>query len=189
MNQHVDRRTTLSTASAIVTALYPEEADPVVQIGRQLGDAYREDEANQIAEAAARRAKDGSRECYAKNRQSHSWDCVEALRAMLSHRQATTLEGAAIQIAGATTIVDMIWDQFPEENETYQIKQDFRALVRLLYSALTAIDAVLLRKVDDLVCKDFGGQNYMSPFVSVDAAQDYLQGKIKERTSSNGSDD
>jgi len=71
----------------------------------------------------------------------HEYDRDQALRQMLSLERATSLEGAAMQIAEAISSFALIWDQFPEKSETYQIRQDCRRLNRLLFSALSVMQS------------------------------------------------
>jgi hypothetical protein len=159
---------TQNTANA--PDLYRDEPDPIVQIGRQLGDAYREADYND--ELSFRAANnDGGLEARARERRNHSQDRIDSLREVLTCYKATTLEGAAIQLAEATNLVDGLWDQFPREQETYHIKRDFRGLIRILYSALAFIDANNRRKVDHLVNPSFSGLEILNPFLPAELPQ------------------
>lgn len=156
--------------------LYRDEADIVVQIGRQIGDAYRKEDELQVTEFRARQENDHRRAIYAESRCQHEWDRIDTLRAALACYRATSTEGAAIQIAEALTLVDLIWDQYPRDEESYEVKNQFRTLNRLLYSAFAAIDAVTPQKTATLI-GHLEDSAWRSPFVEVDDALAFLDAK------------
>lgn len=67
---------------------------------------------------------------------NHEYDREWALRQYLSFERAESSAGAAIQISECLVALDSIWDQFPRESETFDVKQDHRRLNRLLFSVL-----------------------------------------------------
>jgi hypothetical protein len=115
-------------------------ADPAYVYGLQLGQVLDEAERLQELEYEATHAdQSGSKVIYRKA-EAHQSDISEALRGMIASVRATTLEGSAVQIANAISIVALIEDQYPEKAMTYKEKCQFRALDRLLFSALHAIN-------------------------------------------------
>jgi hypothetical protein len=144
-------------------------ADPILAIGRRLGDAQRRESLQNEANHDAGKAKKLSRQTYGEHRVAHTIDEIDALRMALSLAQATTLDGALIQVAEATSVADMIRDMFPEDAETYRVKATFRTLDRLLYSARHALERLSNNKLEELVSDVFSSP-HLSPFVTVDEA-------------------
>lgn len=155
------------TVSATATGL-PEGTDEVLALAARLGAAMRREEDLQVRASAAKRAKKLSAETYLDHAAEHSTDEIYALRDMIASVKATSLAGAAIQVAEALARVDMVWDQFPQEAETYRIKQDVRVINRLLYSVLDLVDGLAERKLAEIVTPEFGSP-YLNPWVPVEA--------------------
>lgn len=145
----------------------PQSSDTVVIFGRLLGEAYRASEAAQTHAFDAKRKNDMLEESAWEDAAAVEDDRIYALRDMLSLHVATSLEGVAIHLAEALTRIDFVRDQFPEVSESYQIKQDFRALNRLVYSALAFIDEQASTKLQQNVTDTFGSK-HLSPWTPVE---------------------
>lgn len=157
-----------ASVPAASEAVPADMIDELLALGIRLGAAIREEENLQSRSGAARRAKKLSAETYLDHAAEHVSDEVYALRDMIASVKATSLAGAAVQLAEALARVDMVWDQFPQEAETYRIKQDVRVINRLLYSVLDLVDGLAERKLAEIVTPDFGSP-YLNPWVPVEA--------------------
>jgi hypothetical protein len=95
----------------------------------------------------------------------HEYDRECALRQFLSFERAESCAGAAIQVAECLVALDMIWDQFPSESETFDVKQDYRRLNRLLFSVLRFLREVAAHELDG--CID---DTFRDPWLSAEEA-------------------
>lgn len=114
--------------------------DPAVEIGTLLGQSLDRDERFQEAQFDAGRTKRSSERTF-QEAADHEQDRSLALRALLSTVQATSVEGAVMQLAETIAVVDLVRDAYPEDAFDYEAKQKFRTINRLLFSALAAVDA------------------------------------------------
>lgn len=64
----------------------------------------------------------------------HEYDRELATRQLLSFEPAKSISGAAIQIEESLSALDLIWDQVPREAIGFETRQDYRRLIRLLFS-------------------------------------------------------
>ena len=103
-----------------------------------------------------------------KEAEETAWDQAEATRDMIANLQARSALGANVQIAEALDRFEMVWDSFPEGEQNYRLKQDARAIRRLLHSALDFYDSIAVRKLAD-IAPDLGARHF-SPWVSVKIA-------------------
>ena len=87
---------------------------------------------------------------------------------MIANLQARSALGANVQIAAALDRFEMVWDQFPNEAQNYRIRQDVRAVRRLLHSALDFYDSIAACKLADLA-PHVGGRN-LSPWKPVEVS-------------------
>ena len=137
--------TTQATAAAASSA-----RDPVAQIGRDLATNWRQvwrnddDLANHKAHSPEK-ARLQHLECHLADRR-------EALENMAAEIQASSLEGAMVQVMLACTAADMIAASTEETAE-----QDMRTVSKLLYSALS-----LLEEQAGVPREELGGEAYMT---------------------------
>lgn len=100
----------------------------------------------------------------------HEYDRELATRQLLSFEPAKSITGAAIQIAESLSALDLIWDQVPREAIGFETRQDYRRLIRLLFS----VRDFLLAQTE-LVPEHFKRMPG-NPWVPVDvAAQNYQE--------------
>ncbi|QXC50889.1 hypothetical protein KHC17_10115 [Agrobacterium salinitolerans] len=64
----------------------------------------------------------------------HEYDRELATRQLLSFEPAKSISGAAIQIEEGLSALDLIWDQVPSDAIGFETRQDYRRLIRLLFS-------------------------------------------------------
>ncbi|UXT64153.1 hypothetical protein FY133_00615 [Agrobacterium tumefaciens] len=64
----------------------------------------------------------------------HEYDRELATKQLLSFEPAKSIPGAAIQIEESLSALDLIWDQVPREAIGFETRQDYRRLIRLLFS-------------------------------------------------------
>lgn len=108
------------------------EFDAVVVLGQELGRAIKR--YNELDDAAS--------SPRAENTEAmHHYDMECCLRDAISVTEATSLPGAAIQIAVALIELNFLADQLPDEAQTYQTGKQVRAITRLLHSAMVTVDA------------------------------------------------
>ena len=86
---------------------------------------------------------------------NHEYDREWALRQSLSFERAESCAGAAIQVAECLIALDSIWGQFPSENETFAVKQDYRRLNRLLFSVLRFLKQEAASELDGCIDDTF----------------------------------
>ena len=103
-----------------------------------------------------------------KQAEEKAWDETCAIQEMIANVQANSALGATVQIAAALDRFEMVWDSFPEAEQNYRVKQDARAIRRLLHSALDFYDSIAVRKLAD-IAPDLGARHF-SPWVSVKIA-------------------
>lgn len=103
-----------------------------------------------------------------KQAEETAWDQAEAARDMIANLQARSPIGANVQIAEALDRFEMVWDSFPETEQNYRLKQDARAVYRLLHSALDFYDSIATCKLAD-IAPDLGGRNF-SPWKPVEVS-------------------
>ncbi|MFP5077014.1 hypothetical protein ACLE20_06870 [Rhizobium sp. YIM 134829] len=111
--------------------------DPVLAIARKLARA----------DAFSRLAEQNK----ARERVDHQEDRRANLRDQLALVEATTLAGAAVQVAELLNLFDTFRDCIPYGDITSQVERDARAIVRLAFSAMTALESAAGVKVDALV--------------------------------------
>lgn len=147
----------------------PVPADPAYVYGLQLGQEMDEQERLQELEYEASHAKQHRPECIYTNAEAHQNDLVLALRDMISSVRATTLQGSLVQIAVAIDVMSSIDDQYPEEGKDYQVRCQFRAVGRLLFSAITALNDLAGGELTRLHKSHFG-VSYCDPWKDPDEA-------------------
>ncbi|OEC94401.1 hypothetical protein [Rhizobium sp. YK2] len=126
-------------------------ADNVAKMVEALQPTYRQDKALELGQrlAAARRRHieldEKKLELPDKNHvatsifddaMDHEYDREWAIRQSLSFERAESSAEAAIQISECLVALELIWDQFPSERETFDVRKDYRRLNRLLFSVL-----------------------------------------------------
>ncbi len=100
----------------------------------------------------------------------HEYDRELATRQLLSFEPAKSIPGAAIQIQESLSALDLIWDQVPCEAIGFETRQDYRRLIRLLFS----VRDFLLSQTDSV--PDHFKRMPGNPWVPVDvAAQNYQE--------------
>jgi hypothetical protein len=146
----------------------PNETDEVLALAERLGKAFRRDEELQRKSSAAVRAKgDSCAHTYLENAENDASDEVAAIRFMLAMTKATTPAGAAMQLAEALTLVDLVRDAIPADATTFVVKRDVRLLNRLIYSALAVLEEQAGRKVVDVVTPGYANP-HMNPWTPVE---------------------
>jgi len=136
------RRQTRTTAAATSSA-----SDPVAQIGRDLASNWRQtwriDEEPQPADAV---------QWHRLNRlEMHLSDRRYALEAMAAEIQASSLEGAMVQLMLAHSQADLIAADGKESMDA-----EMRTVSKLLHSALA-----VLERVSNVPREELGGEAYM----------------------------
>lgn len=129
--------------------------DMIMRIAKDLGVAER---LREDYEAKARNKDDTISMTY-KRDEEHASDLTYSLRQMLSHHKATSLDGAAVQIAEIINIVGLLWDGIPEEAMDYDLRHHRRAFDRLAYSVLDFLNVQLATPVEALVYRHFANQH------------------------------
>ena len=125
--------------------------DPAAQIGRDLAATWRQiwrnDEKRPSTEAHS------PERTRLKHLDFHLGDRMEALEAMAAEVQASTLEGAMVQIMLAHAEADVMAASTEESSEA-----QMRTISRLLYSALTVLERVASAPREELgeayMCRD-----------------------------------
>lgn len=163
---------------AAISAALPEETDEVLALGARLGAAMRQEEDLLHRTSIAKQEKKYSAKVYLNGAAEHCADEIYTLRDMIASVRAKSLAGAAVQIAEALARVDLVWDQIPETHETYRVKQDMRAINRLLYSALGVVDNLAEQKLADVVTPDFGSR-YCDPWQPVEERCNELKARSR----------
>ena len=128
-----------------------DRRDPVLEYGRQLGASIKRYNDLDEKNFAARRERRDRDETMFKHAREHEYDRENALRAIIATMKASSLEGVAVQLAEAITLTGFLEDSFPEEEETFQVKENFRGLNRLLYSALAFVDETSSQKLSSFM--------------------------------------
>jgi hypothetical protein len=151
MNEHSN--TTAATGAAT----------PIMKLARQLSEAVAlYDKAEQLETAAKKRSLTSSEGvsflAIGGEAAKHFYDEELMVRAAIGMHKAECLEDAAVQIAEALIHFDMLCDQIPSNAETFQMQQDRRAILRLLYSAFDFIDGAASDKLAATL-----GSRYVSP--------------------------
>lgn len=135
------------TAAANAATLL-EESDELLALGAHLGAAMRR---------AAEQAKHLPSNRTADTAMQHTLDEVTAVRDMITTVKATTLVGAAIQIAEALERLDELAAEIESWGtpETSNADPEIRAIYRTLYSALEAVEDFSGHKLDDAITPMF----------------------------------
>jgi hypothetical protein len=121
--------------------------DPVADIALRLGRIDRRtDELSQAIGKVGRDSMDGT---YMEKEVDHLNGEVEAVREMLPYAKAATLLGAAVQISQAMIFVDRLYEKIEDPGHPADMLN--RQIVRLLYSALDAVEEALGQPVNDMV--------------------------------------
>lgn len=140
--------------------------DAAFELGRQLKVSKKR--YNYLDELSFEQAKDehvAKRICDEAGK--HEYDRELALRQLISFEPATSVEGALVQVAESISALDLIWDQFPKENEEFVVLQDYRRLQRLLFSVLRFLRSQSIQDVDDH-CNGLG----LDPWIEAEEAID-----------------
>jgi hypothetical protein len=124
-------------------------ADEAVALGKRLGDAYRR--RDHLEPWKFEVGSDPTPAIYFKNAAEDASDIVNVLRDTLCVVMATTLAGAAVQIAEAIARLDLLG----EGSESSEL----RAVHRLLYSALDVVGGLADRKLAEVVTPDFDNRH------------------------------
>jgi len=149
-------------------------SDEAVSIGQRLSEAMRLGDELENKLATQRSEKNLVATIYLETAASHAEDEQEMLREMLSIVKASSLAGAAIQIARAISLVDTICAC---SDESYlQVRGDVRAINRLLFSALDVVDARADRRLSETVSVLFGNP-HLNPWVPVEERRPDLSGE------------
>lgn len=165
--RHTTKPATKSQKAAPVAVSVTDDADPLVAIGIRLGVVMSlEDDLDARANEAGKERRI-SAEIYLKKALKHAVDEKYIQRNALSCLKATSLAGAALQIVEAMNIVDLAWNSVAEGDDTIQLDRDKRAIERLLFSALNAVERLAGLRVDDIVSPSFVGRN-LDPWLSVE---------------------
>ncbi|MBY5812906.1 hypothetical protein [Rhizobium leguminosarum] len=137
---------------AKMLALTEERRDLVLEYGRQLGTSInRYDELDKKSTIAHREKRDRDKTMFGLAR-DEEYDRELAIRAMIALTKASSLEGVAIQLHEAIVTVAFLQDDFPEDAENnFPVKQRFRQLNRLLFSALGFVDKAAGEKLSSLI--------------------------------------
>jgi len=156
------------TTSAPIPAMSNVLGDvDLMAIGQAIGMARAEQE---LAQDIASRAKTGNKpglQSEAERRRDGLDDAYQVLRDMLTLTKASSLEGAALQIAEAFARLDLVLDRIPNEilSADWHIRVDVRAINRLLFSALEFIDGAAARKIDEVADPYFANW-HMNPWTA-----------------------
>lgn len=135
------------TDAAILASLEAQigTTDPIVILGHQIGEHYR----RAAAFEAQKNAVEGNpaQELRAEANEERERDIERLLCGQLSTMKATTLDGAALQIAEASTRIDSLFSDIDEKALPAGALGEIRAIARLLYSALAMVDAKADRRI------------------------------------------
>lgn len=124
------------------------EADEVVVTARRMWAADDFTNEHAAARIVAAAASDHSAESYRRLAEKEAVDEYYAMQDLLPFVKATTLTGAALQIAEAMNIVQRLMDDFETAGEAHRRKH--RAVDRLLWSALDVVDEAASLKLSDV---------------------------------------
>lgn len=97
----------------------------------------------------AKKAHETTAEIHYASAIKYAADEMDAVRSILPFAKATTLSGAAVQIIETINAVDLLIDQFPE-NDDYSVKKNIRAIDLLLHSVLDLVDSLADQKLADI---------------------------------------
>ncbi|WEO64804.1 hypothetical protein [Rhizobium rhizogenes] len=160
-----DREQLVANVAKMVEALHPPHGhDQALELGRRLAAArQRHNELDEKSLELPDRSHVAS--SIFDDAMHHEYDRECALRQFLSFERAESCAGAAIQVAECLVSLDMIWDQFPSESETFDVKQDYRRLNRLLFSVLRFLRQVAAQELGD--CID---DTFRDPWLSAEEA-------------------
>lgn len=99
--------------------------------------------------------------------EEHAYDGEKAVLKLIASSPASSLEGAAIQIALALTYLDDIEDWCKEHGRIDRPRAKFRALDRLLYSARHVVEVAAGATLAEIVDPDFQ-VTHCDPWADVD---------------------
>ncbi|MBI1621474.1 hypothetical protein [Aquamicrobium zhengzhouense] len=112
----------------------PVAATPIVALASRLDDAMTLYSKAEVISWESQQDDNGTK-WASVSASKHAYDEELALRSMISMVKAESLEDVAIQLTYACVYLDLLWDQLSCDELTFNIKQDYRALLRLLHSA------------------------------------------------------
>ena len=139
----------MTTKTQTTPAAASSEGDPVAQIGRDLATTWRQvwrnDDEQPSAEAPL------SQHSRLERLEFHLADRREALEAMAAEIQASSLEGALVQIMLAHAAADIIAASSGENTEA-----NMRTVSKLLHSALAALE-----QATGVPREELGGEAYL----------------------------
>ena len=160
-----DREQLVINVTKMVEALHPSHAhDTALELGRRLAAARRRH--NELDEKKLELPdKNHVASSIFDDTMDHQYDRECALRQFLSFERAESCAGAAIQISECIVALDMIWDQFPSESETFDVRQDHRRLNRLLFSVLRYLRQEAADELDECI-----EDSFRDPWLSAEEA-------------------
>lgn len=124
--------------------------DPLLELAKAIAAADARVQEYGKKGTQARKIKDGVAETYLENAERHACDQYYSLREGLSCHEATTMEGAMIQVAEAYNLVDRLWDIVPEGDHDREGKKIKRSIERLLISSLRMMERVAEKDLSSL---------------------------------------
>lgn len=142
MNAHAD----ITTAPALT----------ILELGKRIGEVHAAIEGAAKRASKARHADDPNAENFWRDREADGYTEYDALRKLIALRRASSIEECLIQVAEATSVVDMLRDQFPAESRDYLIRQDFAAVRRILYSVIDYLNSISEQPLSGLAHEYFG---------------------------------
>lgn len=137
-------------------------------LGRHLAFVHERGEECDRLEKHARASKDPVSATYFASARDFAYDEWFAAREAITWTRAGDLTGAAIQVAEAILRVEVYREAFPEKEETPQARDDYKAIVRLLFSVLLAVDARADVKLAEATYPGYGSEN-VNPWVDVES--------------------
>ncbi len=176
MNQHFNPKRAANRASALAER---SSVGQVEALALDLAATLQRQDQFEGEMLAANASKDGTTQAYLQSALCDLADRNEMLREVIAGTRAVSLTDAAIQIAESINLLDLTIDGISDDAMTYQAKAQVRALNRLLYSALGAVDAAADRKIADIVPSPSFTNHNLNPWTPVEdrirSVKDFLQ--------------
>lgn len=149
-----------------------QNVDTIVQIASDIGAALRTAEAfdRSYSEARKTQAADSegqSIEFLIAEMRPHIEDRAYVLRDQLSLYEASSIEGATVQVLEAINLIDIMEGNFDKD---YRTQRDFRTVMRLLWSAAGFLNGIAERKAEDIATAPYCSFN-TSPWAKLARAR------------------
>ncbi|OQP84203.1 hypothetical protein BTR14_20595 [Rhizobium rhizosphaerae] len=137
---------------------------PIMATARRLSRARADMELFESQKYKANRKDDHRAASIFERAERDRYDEELTLREALSLEQAASVSDAAIQAAELVNTFELLMDQVPEGEDTFQFRRDTRAARRLMYSIFHFLDRASPEPVSAIVDADFGAPRH-SPWV------------------------